>query len=181
MTGPHIPLLEQLPAKPRRIILHWTGGGPRASTYERGRYHYLIQQDHLVVSGVPVAQNMRLIKGTAPYAAHTKDFNSFSVGVSFCGMEGVNSIEEWKAGDHGTAPLTASQVESGLHFVGLLCRTWELAVGATTVFTHAEAQRLHNIAQLGKWDIDVLEFRPNDSPQQIGEWMRKKISAAAAG
>jgi N-acetyl-anhydromuramyl-L-alanine amidase AmpD len=174
-----IPTLAQLPAKPKRIVLHWTGGGKIATGYERVHYHYLIEQSGRVVTGVPVAANMRKVSEAQLYAAHTKGFNSFSVGVSFCGMAGVASPQSWKKGIHGPAPLTEQQVITGCWFIGSLCRVWGLAVSQDTVFTHAEAERVHGVDQLHKWDIDVLMFRPDDSPEEICRFLREQIEKGA--
>lgn len=176
MSDIYIPLLKDLPAPPRRIILHWTGGGAKASQFEREHYHYLVEQTGKIVEGFRVAANMRKVSSRAPYAAHTKGFNSFSVGVSFCGMAGVNSLAEWNAGKHGRVPLLEAQMISGCRFVGQLCSAWGLPVKESTVFTHAEAERLHDVDQNGKWDIDVLAFLPSLSPAQVGAWIRNQVS-----
>lgn len=170
-----IPALTQLPAAPKRIILHWTGGGPHASEFEREHYHYLVEQSGNIVAGVPVAANMRKVGAKHPYAAHTRGFNSFSVGVSFCGMAGVKSLPDWHSGKRGKAPLVEQQLVTGCLFVGHLCRTWKLQVSESTVFTHAEAERIHGVDQDSKWDIDVLAFRPDDTPQQVGRWIREHV------
>src|SRR5688572_11944664 len=128
VTDVPVPLLTQLPARPKRIILHWTGGGAKASDFEKQHYHYLVEQTGKIVAGVPVTQNMTNVKDGVPYAAHTKGFNSFSVGISFCGMGDAPSLTDWKKGKHGTVPLTEVQLEAGCRFIGLLCRAWELPV-----------------------------------------------------
>jgi len=168
-----IPTLSALPAKPKRIIMHWTGGGPRASEFERAHYHYLFQQDGRVVAGVPVARNMRKVVEGVPYAAHTRGLNSFSVGVSFCGM-----LDAVQGGSFGPHPLTQTQVQTGLLFIAELCREWRLPANEDTLFTHAEAERLHGVKQEHKWDIDALPFMRDASPAEIGNWMRMTVGHA---
>lgn len=179
-TRVRVPPVLDLPGAPRRVIMHWTGCGVTASAYERQHYHYLVQQDGLIVVGVPVGNNMRKVGSEFPYAAHTKHFNSFSVGIAFCGMAGVKSRGDWNRGERGSAPLTESQLEAGCAFIGFCCREWGLAVSIDTVFTHAEAERLHGVDQDGKWDIDVLAFLPGKGAGEIGQWLRDRIARARA-
>lgn len=171
---PEVPPVEALPARPRRIILHWTAGTHHASVYEREHYHYLIEGDGTVVEGVPVAANLRTLQPGDTYAAHTRALNSYSVGVAFCGMHGAQP-----GGPYGVFPLLEAQVREGCIFVGYLCHLWDLPVTPETVFTHAEAERLHGVKQVGKWDIDVLPFALDLSPQAVGDWLRERIHDAA--
>src|SRR5690606_39696925 len=59
LVWPDVPPLDELPAAPRRTILHWTAGTYQAGNLEREHYHYLIEGDGKPVEGVPVALNMR--------------------------------------------------------------------------------------------------------------------------
>lgn len=170
---PEVPPVEALPARPRRIILHWTAGTYQASNLEREHYHYLIEGDGRPVEGVPVAWNMRDLSTGGSYAAHTRALNSYSVGVAFCGMLGATHT------DFGAYPLTEEQVRRGCIFVGYLCHLWDLPVNEETVFTHAEAERLYGILQPGKWDIDVLPWAPTMTPREVGDWLRSQIRRAA--
>lgn len=157
---------------PRRIILHWTGGGPQANAVDRSRYHYLVQQDGSVVMGVPVEANMRSIpKGTprSEYAAHTGGMNSWSVGVALCGM-----FEAKEGGPYGPHPITASQTDAACALVARLCAAWGLPVTADTVFTHAEAWSLHGVQEAkGKWDINVFPWEPDrpDTGFTLRSWI----------
>lgn len=167
---PVVPALAELPGRPKRIILHWTAGGPKASDFEQRHYHYLIERDGTVVEGVPVARNMRQIGKDLNYAAHTRGMNSYSVGVAFCGMWHAVQGET-----DGPYPLTESQVEAGCRFVGHLCRTWGIVVTGDTVFTHPEAERIHRVKQNAKWDLDRLPWRPDDTPEGNAQWLRSRI------
>lgn len=172
-----IPSIDDLPAPPARAILHWTGGGPRASNLERGHYHYLIEQPNgATVVGKPVAANMRRLRSTDDYAAHTAGFNSYSVGFSFCGM--LNAREGRRFGEF---PLTEEQVRVGLRFVAIALREWGLDVtNPAHLFTHYEAQALHGVPQKVKWDITELVFLPGLTKEEVGPWLRDEAARQLA-
>jgi len=166
-----VPKNKDLPALPKRCILHWTGGGPKASALERQHYHFIFNQpDGEVVSGIhPVSANIPPLK-EGQYAAHTGGFNSYSAGFAFAGM--LNATPK----NLGPYPLTEAQVKNGLLFVALCMKEWGLdPSNPAHLFTHAEAWRLHRVkgtANHTKWDIDVLEFLPNMTPDEVGDWLR---------
>lgn len=166
-----IPPLIGLPFPPQRIILHWTAGGPNPADHDLKAYHYVVAQWGGIFEGVPVAKNMRLLKPTDDdYAAHTRGFNSFSVGVSLCGMKGA--VE---GGDLGPHPITRDQTYAACQFVAECCEAWALPVSAATVFTHWEAQAIHNVPQKGKWDITVIPWLPRLGKRAAGEYLRTLV------
>lgn len=167
-----IPSLQALPARPKRIILHWTAGGPQPNAVDRQSYHYLISQDGRAFPGVDVAANMRTVSSAKPYAAHTRGWNSYSVGVAFCGMHRA------MPSNFGPHPITRDQVMIGCYFVGKLCREWDLPVRPHTVFTHSEADWRHGMKQTGKWDIDVLPWAPQLSRTEVADSLRRWVQAA---
>lgn len=170
-----IPRLDQLPAAPRRIILHWTGGGHRANQVDRKAYHYVVEHDGTVVQGVhPVADNMQRVWGDR-YARHTGGFNSFSVGISFAGMkDAVNARHP------GPAPLKEGQVLAGLRFAAECCAAWRLdPLNPAHVFHHREAWELHGVKGTEnhtKPDITFLPFLPELTRTQTGPWLRARIA-----
>lgn len=175
-----IPTLRELPAPPRRIILHWTGGPHRANSVDRKAYHYVVEHDGNVVQGVfPVAKNMQRVWGD-DYAHHTGGFNSFSVGISFAGM--MNFVS---AGNVGPAPLKPGQVMAGLRFVAECCDAWNLdPLNPAHVFHHREAWELHGVKGTQnhqKRDITHLPFMPELGFSQTGPWMRRKIAELLRG
>lgn len=110
-----IPSLPELPAPPKRIIVHWTGGGYTPNRVDLSAYHFVVDGHGRVHAGVPVAANMRGIPGnttTSEYGAHCARMNSFSVGVSYAAMAGAR-----KGGTYGPSPLTEAQFLAGLEFV----------------------------------------------------------------
>jgi hypothetical protein len=172
-----LPLMRDLPNPPRRIILHWTGGAAKANAVDRSRYHFVVENDGLVVLGThPIAANMRQLRATDPYAAHTGGFNSFSIGLSFAGMLG------WTPGGTTRHPLTQVQVESGMRFVAHLCRRYRLdPVNSTHLFTHTEAWTLHKVrgtVNHQKTDITHLPFLPTLKPQDVGPHLRQMAAVA---
>ncbi|WP_107342002.1 N-acetylmuramoyl-L-alanine amidase, partial [Agrobacterium pusense] len=74
-------------AKMDRIICHWTAGTHKATDFDRGHYHILIEADGNLVRGIP---SIKLNEAPAKrgYAAHTLNCNTGSIGVSLCCMGG---------------------------------------------------------------------------------------------
>jgi hypothetical protein len=155
-----IPTLAQLPGKPKRIILHWTGGTYHVGLSDRRSYHYVIDGDGLPHEGVPVHWNMRPTASTLNYAAHTRMMNSFSVGIAFAGMFGAH-----ERGPYGKWPLTQEQVMGGCYFVGQLCREWELDVTPDTVHTHAEADWRHGVQAEREMGYQRVAVGPQSQPR----------------
>lgn len=170
-----IPPLSELPAPPRRIILHWTGGGHRANEIDRKAYHYVVEHDGNIVQGVhSVAKNMQRVWGEN-YARHTGGLNSFSVGISFAGMrDSVN------ARNPGPAPLKEGQVLAGLRFAAECCEEWNLnPLDPKHLFHHREAWELHGVRGTQnhvKPDITYLPFMPELRRTETGPWLRARCA-----
>jgi N-acetyl-anhydromuramyl-L-alanine amidase AmpD len=169
-----IPSLDTLPAKPQRIILHWTGGSYTPNAVDRASYHYLIDGNGEVHAAVPVERNM-VSPAPPDRANHTLNFNTGSVGVAFCAMGGKEVREK---GPYGKWPLKRAQVIAGCTFVAELLDTWRMPCTVDTVFTHAEAQRIHGVKQNNKWDIDVFPWSPHLNPRECGSMLRDWIADA---
>jgi hypothetical protein len=167
-----IPSLDTLPAKPQRIILHWTGGSYTPNATDLRHYHYLVRGDGQIVPAVPVERNM-VSPAPPDRANHTRNLNTGSVGVAFCGMAGAK-----EKGPYGNFPLKRGQVIAGCTFVAELLDAWRMPCTVDTVFTHAEAQRIHGVAQAGKWDIDVFPWSPHLTPRECGSMLRDWIADA---
>lgn len=172
-----IPELADLPAPPKRIILHWTGGGPKANEVDRKAYHYIVNSDGRVVAGShPVAANMKKLRENDAYARHTGGFNSFSVSISFAGM-----AEYGGPSSPGPYPLRQLQVERGVELAGVLCGLWKLdPLNPEQLFTHREAWTLHGVkgkVNHEKRDIEHLPFAPHLGKDEVGPYLR----AAASG
>ena len=156
---------------PRRLVLHWTAGGPTANASDLTSYHYVTQQDGRTVTGVPLKGNLRSIPPGTPrseYAAHTRGLNSWSAGWALCGMMGAK-----QGGPYGPHPITEKQTLAALDEIAAFMRGWGMDVTKDTLFTHAEAQSIHGKPQSGKWDI--LEFPWDRTIKNPGEWIRSQV------
>jgi N-acetyl-anhydromuramyl-L-alanine amidase AmpD len=158
----------------KRIVMHWTAGGPSASGLDREHYHFIVQQDGAVVKGKWAPED-NISTGDGKYAAHTLNCNTGAIGVSLCGMAGA--IERPFAA--GSAPLRQSQVAVMCSLVAKLCRQYGIPVTRQTVLSHAEVQPTLGIQQRGKWDIAWLPGmdKPGD-PVAVGDRLRHDISQA---
>ena len=188
MTDPPLftfPNPDDLSVKPKRCILHWSAGLYESSAFDRIHYHALIEYvkslGHIrVVKGVEIKNNLRPLIGAASsehdpvngYAAHTKAFNSFSIGYSICAMAGALSRES--LGGH---PLLEAQIDGLITLCAQTSVVFGLEVTPETFFTHWEAEHLHGITQLGKWDITVIPHRPELEVEDVGPWLREEIAS----
>lgn len=156
----------------KRIIVHWTAGGPVASALDKSHYHFLIQQDLTIVEGdLPPEANAGPLAGK-PYAAHTLNCNTGSIGVSLCGMAGAVEAP-FNPGIH---PIKWAQVERLAVVLADLRKRYGIAIGRTTILSHAEVQPTLGIKQRGKWDIAWLPdmTKPGD-PVAVGDRIRAMV------
>lgn len=140
----------------KRVIIHWTAGSYIASETDREHYHFLVEGDLDVVRGKhPITANIS-VSGKSPdnYAAHTRNCNTGSIGVSICASAGANESPY----NPGRAPLTEIQWQRAAEVVASLCRRYNIAVTDRTVLTHAEVQPNLGITQAGKWDVTRLPW-----------------------
>ncbi|MEP9389670.1 peptidoglycan recognition family protein [Mesorhizobium sp. KR9-304] len=165
------------PAKLSRVILHWTAGSHKATDFDRQHYHVLIEGDGRVVKGFPSIALNSEPKVKTGYAAHTRNCNTGSIGLSLCSMAGA--IERpFQPGSH---PLTKAQWEMGSTVAAEICKRYSIPVTAKTVLSHAEVQVNLGIAQRGKWDIAVLPFdRFFDTARECGDRFRAETAAKLA-
>jgi hypothetical protein len=160
-------------AQMARIVVHWTGGGSKASATDKKHYNVLIEGDAKLVRGNPsIALNQAPVK--PGYAAHTLNCNSGSIGVSLCGMAGAQE-SPFRA---GSSPLTKEQWDILPGVLADLCRRYGIPVTPSTVLSHAEVQATLGIKQRGKWDIARLPFDPSvTTAKAIGDQLRARVRA----
>lgn len=181
-----LPSPYDLPWPPRRVCIHWTAGGPTASQNDRKHYHYLIEQSGNVVAGFPrLASNCANLSGPSwshdhpdGYAAHTRRFNSWSMGVSLCGMLDAEEGKEHES----PYPLVPAQSDALILLLAQACEKYGLWPTEHRVMTHEEVQRLHGVDQPGKWDVRWLPITTSRgesnlviSGDAVGPYIRKRI------
>jgi hypothetical protein len=154
-----------------RIILHWTGGGPKASVLDKRHYHFMAEGDGRIVRGdLPPEENISTADEI--YGAHTRALNTGSIGFAFCGMAAAQPSPLFL----GSHPLNDVQLQAGLDHVAGLCRRYGIPVTRRTVLTHAEVQPTLGIAQRGKWDIRWLPgMTAIGDAVAIGDRLRARI------
>lgn len=155
-----------------RIILHWTAGTYVPNAEDRKHYHGLIDGNARRHIAVPIERNAYKLKHG--YAAHTRNCNTGSIGISMCAMGGSGVRERPFAG--GKYPLLSSQWHEAAKWIAELCREYDITVTPKTVLTHAEVQTNLGIAQRGKWDIARLPWAANfDTARECGDLLRKMV------
>jgi hypothetical protein len=158
-------------AELQRIILHWTGGGPKASSLDKRHYHFLTEASGRIVRGdLPPEANIST--GDNSYSAHTRALNTGSIGFAFCGMAMAQPSPLFL----GSYPLNELQLQAGLDHIGSLCRRYGIPVTRRTVLTHAEVQPTLGVMQRGKWDIRWLPgMKAIGDAVAVGDVLRARI------
>lgn len=173
LWGVELPERHELPALPRGVVLHWTGGGSRANSVDLDAYHYVVEFDGTVRHGRwSVAANMRQVSGSA-YAAHVGGWNSYRVGLSAAGMKGYSGLH-----NTGPHPLTATQVHRLLEVAEYFLELGGLdPLDPAHLCSHREVWTLHGIKgkqNHQKRDIEFLPFLPQLKPADVGYYLRDR-------
>lgn len=141
------------------------------------------------VLGVPIERNLRSLTGIPVahsdplngYAAHTRGFNAFSIGVSVCGMRNAVDRRPNFGVDPGPRPITVQQIRSLIGTCVSLLAQYNLEPIPEQFFTHYEAETLHGVDQIPvgpgtwKWDITWLPHRPDMLKEDVGPWIREQV------
>lgn len=159
-----------------RLVLHWSGGPHKATSLDRKHYHFIFEDDGKVVRGNrSIADNVPPLK---TYAAHTKNCNSYSIGLSVASM--LDAVE--RPLSYGKAPMTRAQFDAMCMAAAQLCKRYGIPISPKTVLWHAEVQGTLGIKQDGKWDATVLPFMPSlRGAKAVGDYTRETIAAFASG
>lgn len=161
----------------KQVILHWTAVGHKASSNDLSHYHILIEDDGKLLKGTHSIQD-NVSTADNIYAAHTALFNTGSIGVAVCCMEGA--IEKpFKAGKF---PMTQTQWETMAQVVAELCDFYDIDVTAKTILGHGEVEReFPKKPQQGKWDPMVLPWNTSLGMKQVGDQFRALVKAKLTG
>lgn len=158
-----------------RLIIHWTVGNNTPNDTDLLHYHYVVGYEKNTktlkhFNGThSIADNVSTNDGK--YAAHTRNLNRGSIGVSICGMVGATE----KGGD-GKQPITKEQLEYTAKLVADLCRFYDIPMDRNHVMTHAEVEERLGVKQAGKWDIDRLPWNKKLNRKQVHEHIFNRIS-----
>lgn len=154
----------------KRIILHWTAGGPVPTSYEKECYHYLVDSLGKVYLG-KFKPEANLICREGLYAMHTGGGNTGAIGVSMCGMANFKNKNE-----QGNFPLTKVQFEATMKLCAQLTNQYDIQVAPDTVMTHYEFGQKHpKTTSYGKIDIIFIPAYPWVSQGDVGSFIRSKI------
>lgn len=160
----------------KRIIVHWTAGGYKASSLDKAHYHILIEDDGNLIRGTHSIKD-NVSTGDNTYAAHTFGLNTGSIAVSVCCMAGAKEIP-FKA---GSFPMNETQWETMSQVVAELCQFYDIAVTPQTVLGHGEVESTLGVDQDGKWDPMILPWDSGLSKKQVGEQFRALVKAKTSG
>lgn len=172
-----IPATWLTPAKVQRVILHWTGGGYHVTSLDQAHYHTILCDERELGRGTDV----KAIRGTHPpaannvtsdndYAAHTRGLNTGSFGLSVACMAGAQP-----RGPFGQYPLTKLLWERLAQAAAEVLAAYDLELLERTCLFHSEVERVYGAQQAGKWDIDVLPFQRDLSPDEVHAQFRRKV------
>lgn len=160
----------------KRIIFHWTAGGPNVSEIDLDDYHIIVDQDNRLTRGnESIADNVSTADGD--YAPHVRGLNSGSIGVALTGMMDAEE-SPFKPGPY---PIKLDQWRVGARVVAELAAFYNIAVTPTTILQHGEVQANLGVAQRGKWDVMVLPWEPTLPPAQVANLFRAEVRKHLGG
>jgi hypothetical protein len=148
-------------------------------------YHFCVVEqaggELVVVNTHDVRENMRDVYSgpEADYAKHTRNRNSYALGISVMAMEGATPQ------DFGRYPLTEKLVE-GLCIVGAQLAAFHgVPIDADHIMTHAEAalrDGYFGTAEAQRWDLARFVAKPepltDEEAWDAGEELRARMRAA---
>jgi hypothetical protein len=77
----------------------------------------------------------------------------------------------------GRYPLTAKQCEATWKLVAEQCHKYGIPVTEDTVYTHYEfGKRNPGSDSAGKIDITYLPYKPELKPEEVGDYIRGKVT-----
>lgn len=154
----------------KRIILHWTAGGPVPTSYEKECYHYLIDSLGKTYPG-KFKPEANLVCKKGMYAMHTGGGNTGSIGVSMCGMANFKNKNQ-----QGNFPITKIQFEATMKLCAQLAKKYAIPIIPDNVMTHYEFGQNHpQTTSFGKIDIIFIPPYPWISKDDAGSFIRSKI------
>lgn len=154
----------------KRIIVHWTAGGPVPTSYEKERYHFLVDSLGKIHLG-KFKPEANLVCREGLYAMHAGGGNTGSIGISMCGMAGFRNKN-----NQGNFPITKVQFEATMKYCAELAKKYNIAITDETAMTHYEFGQAHpRTTSHGKIDIIFIPPYPWISKDDVGSFIRSKI------
>lgn len=145
----------------KNIVLHWTAGNYKPCYEDLNHYHYLIDGDGNVISGIYEPRDNLNCK-TGKYAAHTGGGNTGRIGIAVCCRK-----------DEKTQP-TRKQIEAMCQLAAKLCGIYGLL--PKDCITHAEFGKNHpTTSSYGKIDINFLAYANISGIDETAGYLRNKI------
>lgn len=152
-----------------KICLHWTAGANTPCQVDLEAYHFCIDNLGRIYKGkYSPEDNIDCYDGK--YAKHCGGGNTGCIGLSVCGMAGFD-LKNKKT----KYPLTQKQIETLCCLAGYLSNLYGIPISKNFVFTHYEFDRRQKKKQ-GKTDITFLPYIPALSIDEVGSYLRKKIT-----
>lgn len=158
-----------------RLIMHHTGGPYTPTADDLRAYHRVVSSvgkvyhgDHAIEANAP---GKKLVKGH--YAAHCKNLNTGSIGISVAAM----SRGKW-ASPFSSYPPTETQMDAFLRDVAKLLLTYSIEPERKFCLSHAEVEITLGVKQENKWDFDYDPYRNHSGrdPIEIGDSLRHRIA-----
>lgn len=156
----------------KRIIIHWTAGTGQPNNVDYQHYHFLVNEDGLTIEGKYKPQdNLNCQDGV--YAQHTGGGNTGSIGIALCGMANYDG----KNPNSTKYPIKPVQFEACMKKVAQLCDLYGIRISPDTVMTHYEFGQKHpKTTSFGKIDITYLPHQPLLKKNEVGDFIRNKVS-----
>ena len=153
-----------------RITLHHTVG----------RYNQLFSDYHYCITYDKAKDVASVVKGKykpedndstsdGKYAPHCKMANTGNVGIGICACLGYDS----KTHTSPTYPITGKQIELAFRLMAELCIKYNIKI--EEVQTHYERDQKLGPKKSGKVDILFIPSYPDVKPQEVGNFIRKKV------
>lgn len=157
--------------KLNKIIVHWTAGHRTANKEDKEHYHYVIDVDGLVHTGIYSPEDNQNCQD-GKYAKHCGGGNTGAIGVAICGMYGFNSKTK-KCKDEKDM-ISRLQAESMFAWIAYLCKKYDISYNQ--VLTHAEFGLAHPKSEsAGKIDISYIPWENLSGIKECGDYIRNKV------
>lgn len=145
----------------KNIILHWTAGGYTPSTEDISHYHYIIDGNGHIKTGIyEPKDNLNCTDGK--YAMHCGGGNTGRIGIAICCRKNINT------------PPTKKQVEAMCNLAAKTCFIYGLQ--PKQCLTHAEFGKKHpKTSSSGKIDINSLPYIGLKGIEEVGNYLRNKV------